>query len=822
MTAKRGTRWSCKENFVAQNGKTGANGHIDVGLSRDLKLFDITMIGVGAMIGAGIFVLTGIAAGQAGPALVLAFALNGLVTTFTAFSYAELGSAFPEAGGGYLWVKEALGGLQGFLSGWMSWFAHAVAGSLYALAFGAFAVELWQMAGLPMIEGAVLGIAGHEFMRLLFMTFIAVTFTFINYMGASETGAIGNVITLAKVTILGLFVIFGVIALFNTEAWHHRFSEGFLPNGLAGVFTAMGLTFIAFEGYEIIAQSGEEVVNPRRNVPRAIFWAIGISVLIYVMVAFTAIGAIQVPTEYGPIPAYQYLGLEKETAIVRAAEQFFPLGVGGVLLLISGLASTMSALNATTYSSSRVSFAMGRDHNLPAFMGKIHHRRHTPFWAVIASGVLIVIMAWALPLEAVAAAADLMFLFLFFQVNVSAMVLRHKRPDLDRGFRIPWFPVVPVIGLLTQLGLIFFLFRYEPRAFLTATSWIVGGALLYYAIFSRIEAMERPSEILLEEVLVTADYSVLVPVASQEQARILGKIGAVLAQDQSGEVLALHVARVPPQLTLADGRYFLKEGRPFLETVIEQSREREVPVHTMIRLGRDVSETVRKTAIENASDLIVLGWPGYTNTTGRLFGSVIDPVLDNPPADLAIVRYRKERPLRRILVPVSAGPNSRRAVKMAVAMARQANDGPATVHVMTVIPQNCPPNLRVRAQQAVNYATESSRDYEHLETSLVEGQRIEDAILAYAEGFDLIVIGATEEPLLRNRLMGSIPARVAKNAAVTVIIVKRRSGVIRSMLRQTVLQPSTGEPDQVSDAPEAEILNGESGFPAGEQRTPPG
>jgi amino acid transporter/nucleotide-binding universal stress UspA family protein len=779
---------------------------IDVGLSRDLTLFDITMIGVGAMIGAGIFVLTGIAAGVAGPALVLAFALNGIVTSFTAMSYAELGSAFPQAGGGYVWVREALGGLQGFLSGWMSWFAAAVAGSLYALAFGAFAVELWSMAGLPVLQHAVLGVAGHEIMRLLFMTFIVITFTFINFMGASETGSVGNAITLAKVTILGLFTAFGVVALLHQEAWHQRFSEGFMPNGISGVFMAMGLTFIAFEGYEIIAQSGEEVIDPKRNVPRAIFWAIGISVLIYVLVAFTTIGAIQVPAEYGNIPAYQYLGLEKETAIVRAAEQFFPFGVGGVFLLISGLASTMSALNAVTYSSSRVSFAMGRDRNLPSFFGKIHDRRHTPFLAVIISGTLIAIMAWSLPIEALAAAADIMFLLLFFQVNVSTMILRRKMPELDRGFYIPWFPVVPIIGLFTQIGLIIFLFQYEPRAFFTAAGWVIGGALLYYTIFARQEARERPSEILLEEVLVSTDFSVLVPVATQEQARILGKIGAIIAKDRQGGVLALHVARVPPQLTLADGRYFLREGRPFLETVIKQARERDVPVHTMIRLSRDVAEAVRTTAIENASNLLVLGWPGYTNTAGRLFGSVMDPLIDNPPIDVAIVRYREQRPLRSIFVPISAGPNSRRAVKLAVSMASQAEGGPARVHVVTVIPYDCPQNLRVRAQQAIAHALETSRTYPHITTELIEGHNVADAIVEASKGHDLIVMGSTEEPMFRNLLTGSIPARVAKNAEVTVIIVKRRSGMIRSVLRQTVLPPSTGVGANGEAVPEADVL----------------
>lgn len=777
----------------------------EVALSRDLKLFDVTMIGVGAMIGAGIFVLTGIAAGVAGPALVLAFLLNGIVTSFTAMSYAELGSAFPEAGGGYLWVKQALGGLQGFMSGWMSWFAHAVAGSLYALAFGAFALELWLMAGLPVFENAVLGIPGHEFTRLLFMTFIAVSFTYINFMGASETGAVGNIITLAKVAILGLFVAFGLFSLGNNPEWHFRFSEGFMPNGISGVIIAMGLTFIAFEGYEIIAQSGEEVIDPKRNVPRAIFWAIGISVLIYILVAFTAIGAIVVPAGFGDIRAYEYLGLEKETAIVRAAEQFFPLGVGGVLLLISGLASTMSALNATTYSSSRVSFAMGRDHNLPTIFGNIHPKRHTPHWAVAVSGMLIIIMAWAIPIETVAVAADLMFLLLFFQVNISAMVLRNRRPDLDRGFRIPFFPYMPVIGLLTQVGLIIFLFEYEPVAFYIGFGWIIAGMLMYYTIFARKEELESPSEILLEETLVSTDYSVMVPVTTQEQARILGQIGAMLAREKAGEVFALHVARVPPQLTLADGRYFLREARPYLETVIEQSRKLDVPVHTMIRLGRDVAEAIRTTAIEDAADLIVLGWPGYTNTAGRLFGSVIDPIIDNPPADIALVRYRKERTVRRILVPVSSGPNSRRAVKLAISMAHQ-EEKPSQVDVMTVIPYNAPQNLRIRAQQAIDHALEGVGKHRHLDTKLIEGERVTDSILQVAQDYDLIIMGATEEPVFRNLLTGNVAAQVAKNAEVTVIIVKRRSGVLRSVLRQTVLPPTTGPASNGATPVEKEVL----------------
>jgi amino acid transporter/nucleotide-binding universal stress UspA family protein len=754
----------------------------EVTLSRDLGLFTITMIGVGGMIGAGIFVLTGIAAGVAGPALVLVFLLNGMVTTLTAMSYAELGSAFPEAGGGYLWVKEGLGDAQGFLAGSMSWFAHAAAGSLYALAFGRFASELWMMAGLP-----TLGLSVSQ-MTLAFMTPIVVIFTAINYRGASETGTVGNIVTTAKIGILGLFVLFGVLAMIRTDAWLTRFTTGFLPNGPLSILVAMGLTFIAFEGYEIIAQSGEEAIDPKRNIPRATFLAIGIAVTIYLLVSATAMGATVAPEG---MKVYEYLGERKEVAIVEVAQQNFPGGVGALVLLFSGLVSTMSALNATTYSSSRVSFAMGRDHNLPAFFARVHPRRHTPYWAVLFSGGLMVLMAWSLPIEDVAAAADIMFLLLFLQVNVAVMILRRKMPDLDRGFRIPWFPAIPLLAILCNGLLALQLFAFSPIAWYLSIGWLIVGLLAYYTYFSKIEAMEKPKEILMEEVLTSRHYSVLVPVATQEQARILGRIGSVLALKNQGEVLALHVVRVPPQLTLGEGRLLLKEGRPYLETVIQQARERDVPVHTMIRLGRNVSESVRKTAIENASDMIVLGWPGYTNTAGRLYGSVIDPIIDNPPTDIALVRYREYRPLQSIIVPVAGGPNSRRIVKMAAAMAQAGENGPVKVTLLHVVPTTASSADRVRADQVFNYVLEGI-DYQPIEKRIVEGANVADTVLAQAAGYDLIVVGATEEPLFRNLLMGNTAAQIAKRGEVTVIVVKRRSSPLHSFLRQTVLEPSKG------------------------------
>jgi len=343
-----------------------------------------------------------------------------------------------------------------------------------------------------------------------------------------------------------------------------------------------------------------------------------------------------------------------------------------------------------------------------------------------------------------------------------------------------------------------FLFRYSPLAWYFAIGWIVIGLLAYYTYVAKKEALEKPKEILLEEVLVSTDYSVLVPVATQEQARILGRIGAILAKANRGEVLALHVVRVPPQLTLGEGRLLLKEGRPLLETVIQEAKKLSAPVHTMIRLGRDVPEAIRKTSLENASDLILLGWPGYTRTSGRIYGSVIDPIVDNPPVDIAVVRYRHRRPVRKVLVPVAGGSNSRRAVKMAVTMAAAGEDGPASVTLLYVVPHAAGTAARVRGKQVFRYIQEGM-SYEHMETRIVEGENLIETIVSEAKDYDLVVVGATEEPLFRNLLLGNVAEQIARRVDVTAIVVKRRSSRLHSFLRETVLEPST----EAEETPEA-------------------
>jgi uncharacterized hydrophobic protein (TIGR00271 family) len=736
-------------------------------LSRDLSLFDVTLIGVGAMIGAGIFVLSGIAAGLAGPGVLLAFFLNGMVTTITAASYAELGSCFPEAGGGYLWVREGLGRPAGFLSGWMSWFAHAVACSVYALGFGAYLAEL--IADLGWIN------ASPQVLQKPFGVGVALLFAYVNYRGAKETGRVGNLVTLAKIAILGMFVVFGLAALGARPGWPSHFVP-FLPNGMNGVIAAMGLTFIAFEGYEIIAQSGEEVRRPKRNIPRAIFLSIAIAVVIYLFVAFVALAAVNGEGQ----PTWQYLGAAGETAMIQAARQFLP--GGAFLLIIAGLLSTTSALNATIYSSSRVSFAMGRDKTLPDVLGAIHPHRRTPHWAISASAVLIVGMAVALPIQVVASAAGIMFLLLFMLVNVSAITLRHKWPDLDRGFRVPLVPALPIIGIVSMAGTAAYLFVSSPQAGVSAAIWIGVGAATYYLYATRRELAPR-APIVEAHVELTRDFRVLLPVVKPERAEQLAPLAAALAGANEGEVLAIQVEVVPQQLPLRNGWHFGEAAWPVVGRAEQIVAGAGVPAHSMVRIGHDAVSGIVEAAREINADVVIMGWQPQPRTRERLLGPTLDPLLANPPSDVLVMRAEEIGRPRQILVPVAGGPNATLALKYALSLA-ESWDGQVTA--MMVASQRATEPERVAAEKLLRETVGRQANHPRLKMQVVAASSPIAGILNEAANHDLVMLGASREGIIDRALFGDIPEQVAARSNAPVIIVKRRLGPVTGGLRRTL------------------------------------
>ncbi len=726
----------------------------EVRLSREMRLFDVIMIGVGAMIGAGIFVLTGIAAGVAGPGLLLAFLLNAVVTLFAAAAYAELGSTYHDAGGSYLWVKLGLKDPQGFMSGWMDWFAHSVACSLYALGFGAYFKLVLPLIGVPDFQTPLMDIE-----KWLAVAVIAV-FAWINYRGASETGGAGNFVTMGKLLILAVFIGFGFWVTLHRPDWQPVFTDDFLPNGYGSVFVAMGLTFIAFEGYEIIAQCSEEVRQPARNVPRAIFISLLIVVPIYLAVAFAALGSVQVPG----VPSWQFLGEHKETALVDVARSFFP--GGGVMLVVGGLLSTISALNATIYSSSRVSLAMGRDRNLPGWFGKVHPVRKTPHGAIAGSAVLIAFMAVALPIETVASAANIMFLLLFIQVQAVLIALRKKQPNLPRGFRVPLVPFVPIIGIVLQLFLAVYLFVYSPMAWLSAAVWIVIGLVVYYTYaHKRDQAYENVLE--MREAAERKDYRIIAFLDKPKRAGPILNAAGLLAQCYDGELIPLMVIEVPDREMLAQGWDRADQARMELETAMRSQRARGLMVKPLVKISHRASFGIIETVLEEHCNVVVIARPRRANLTRRFAAAIVDRVVREAPAQTLVVSAERwPEQIRLILFAWEKGPHARLSAELVGAIARQTG---ARVRAVHVLPYGAAGSDIERATGDLEKAMGAADS--QLELKVIQAGDIVTGLLEQAADADLVFIGGTEAGFIEQLLGYAIPLELADRTAVPVITV---------------------------------------------------
>ena len=460
-----------------------AGSHGERSPEASLGLLDATMIGMGAMIGAGIFVLTGLAAEIAGPAAILVFMLNGVVTAFTALSYAELAASIPKSGGGYAFVREVFADLPSFIMGWMLWFAYMIAGALYALGFAPNFIELLHVYGLAPKPGAVgaivVPLVGVEVPLMLGLAFVAVLgLVALNAVSTAASGSVETIFTITKVSILVVFVAFGVASPMFAPAEFQPLFPG--EKTALAILPAMGLTFIAFEGYDLITTVTEEVKNPRENIPKAIFASLAATLVVYLAVVAVAIGTL----------GWADLAQAGEAGIAAAATKFMPADLpvirnGGALIVFGAVFSTLTALNAVVIASSRVAFSMGREGQLLPSIGRIHHKFGTPFVAIIASAV-VMLGSVALPTKSAGNMSSLFFLLSFIVVNGSVIKLRRERPAMNRPYEMPYYPVTPILGIVlnTVLAgvLIVYLVATDLLALLLSAGWLVLGGIAYLAL----------------------------------------------------------------------------------------------------------------------------------------------------------------------------------------------------------------------------------------------------------------------------------------------------------------------------------------------------
>jgi APA family basic amino acid/polyamine antiporter len=392
------------------------------GLKREIGLFGATALGIGAIIGSGIFIVTGIVAGIAGPAMIISVLIAGIIALFSALSVAELSAFLPEEGGTYAYAQKLISPFAGFIAGWIWIFSNIFVGAAVSLGFAHYFVTLF-----PAIP--VKGIA----------VIICLVFIIINYIGLKESTLLNNTLVTLKVLILLFFVAFG-LGFFNGS---HL--TPFAPAGIGGILSGAALIFFAYTGFARVTIMAEEVKDPVKTIPRSIFLALAISTVIYILVSVIAVGLVGAS------------GLSQSGSPLADA-----IGVTGsnaaVLIISSGaMIATASVLLTTIMGISRIMFAMARTGDLPAFLNRIHPHFNTPHYAIWISGAFMIAAILLADLTLVVAVSTFAMLIFYLIANIAAFRL----PSENRQYP----SIVPVIGVITCIGLI---------GFLTINSWIIG------------------------------------------------------------------------------------------------------------------------------------------------------------------------------------------------------------------------------------------------------------------------------------------------------------------------------------------------------------
>ena len=453
-------------------------------LSKQLGAFQLTVFGVGVIIGTGIFVLTGEAAGaKAGPAVALSFVFSGIACALAALCYAEFASTVPVAGSAYTFSYASLGELVAWIIGWDLILELALGASTVAVGWSTYFADLMSELGIT-IPSSLYG-EGHN----LIAAAIVLILTGVICLGIKVSSQVNLVMVVIKVSIVLLVIIAGIF--FIKSANYSPFippagSEGapgsaptpsllqdlgFSPGsfGVSGIFTGAALVFFAYIGFDIVATAAEETKNPQRDMPIGILSSLGICTALYVAVSLVVTGMVK------------YTDIKVEAPL---AEAFRSVGHDGIATVISvgALAGLTTVMMILLLGQSRVFFAMSRDRLLPPVFSKVNERTRTPIRTSVTTGVIVAIIATFVPLTKLAELVNIGTLFAFVLVAIGVLVLRRTRPDLQRAFRCPGVPVVPILAILAS---VYLMLNLPAGTWVRFLVWMAIGIVVYFVYGAR-------------------------------------------------------------------------------------------------------------------------------------------------------------------------------------------------------------------------------------------------------------------------------------------------------------------------------------------------
>ncbi|WP_331236044.1 APC family permease [Natronorarus salvus] len=425
-------------------------------LERTLGLTAALAIGIGTMIGAGIFVFPGIAAGRAGPAAAASFAIGAVIALLVALPASELATAMPKSGGGYYFISRGFGAFLGCLVGLSLWTGLVFASAFYLVGFGEYAAALagggdrWFVTAVALVGGVVL--------------------TAVSVGGTEKAGELQNGIVTLLLSILVVFLVFGVLdslGVFGAE----QVPERFAPFGLAPVFTTAALVFTSYLGFVQVATVAGEIREPGRNLPIAMVGSVLVVGTLYVVMIYVSTSA------FGA----ERLAELGETAPVEVARSYAGTP-GAIAILVAGLLATVSSANASILSSSRAIYALSKDRLLPDGVAVVNERFGTPHVALgLAGGPILALVLFG-RVEVLAEVASFLHLVMYGLICLTVIELRRREPGwYDPSFRMPGSPVLPAVGAVSSFGLIYFMANLS----ILVGCVVLVGAALWYAFYGR-------------------------------------------------------------------------------------------------------------------------------------------------------------------------------------------------------------------------------------------------------------------------------------------------------------------------------------------------
>ena len=466
-------------------------------LKRTLTAFDLTLIGIGCIIGTGIFVLTGVAASKyAGPALVISFIMSSLACGFAALCYAEFASMIPLAGSAYTYSYATLGEFVAWIVGWNLILEYGVSASAVAVGWSAYFMhivnnllevfglripnewisapwaaspietpklidyffhpDLWAKFDLGgLLSNSVVSTGAHfdlpAFLIVLLITTILV-------VGVSESAKVNRIIVTVKIAIVLFFIVLGVWFIKPTN-W-----IPFAPFGWGGIMTGAAIIFFAYIGFDAVSTAAEEAKNPQKDLPIGIIASLIVCTIFYIAVALIMTGVVP------------YAELNTAAPMAYVFDKINMSWASG-LISLGAIAGITSVLLVTLYAQTRLFYAMSRDRLLPKFVSAVHPKFKTPANITIITGILAATLAAFVPIDIIAELTNIGTLSAFLVVSAGVIVLRKKRPDLKRNFKCPWVPVVPILAILFCLYLMISL---PVLTWIRFIAWIIIGCFIYF------------------------------------------------------------------------------------------------------------------------------------------------------------------------------------------------------------------------------------------------------------------------------------------------------------------------------------------------------